>query len=613
MAEARRHNCVVPRGPQPLQFESLEQRQLMAAGIFYEPATLTLKIEGESVLDTATVERLRQGTSGIYDDQLRVNLTVGAVGTTPLRTITQTYDLWPREAVLDPYQLITRISFKGLAGSDTFRNNTDLPSLAEGGAGNDTFYGGSSGDNFSGGGGTDTLYGYGGADTLDGGVGGVAVYSENTGNDTLYGGSGNDILQASDYGNNTLHGEGDNDSLYGWQGNDTLYGGSGNDTLQGYTGSDRLEGGSGNDVYVFQATSASEVDTVVELSGGGTDKLDFSALAANNPVRVNLTSDTALATHANRAVRTGVTGQAANFENATGGAGNNTLYGNAAANVLIGGAGNDGLFGGVGNDVLWGNITAGGSAAGGGADRFLIQAGDSTPDFSTGYDALINFTNAPAQTPNLTGFGLVSFAAGNWTDSEIIKVDTALGESAPADRQHPTAPKAKRSDPPNLPESCSQITVLPGGTQIGGWNSPGSGGPIAVTNLNFGAGRDLNLWGTIYHETGHNWDEARENPYALAFQQISDWRQSATRPTVNHVASGAPGDNWWYVNTAQFARRDTFGTTDSYSRWNPFEDYATTWETFFWNRYHATTSGNQIVRAKHDNLDLLFADLGRLI
>src|SRR5262249_57138478 len=84
-------------------------------------------------------------------------------------------------------------------------------------------------------------------------------------------------------------------------------------------GNDSMTGGAGNDVYVLRAAGAAEIDTVIELLGGGTDRLDFSALAATAPVTANLTSDATLATHANRTVKTGGAGQAANFENVTAG------------------------------------------------------------------------------------------------------------------------------------------------------------------------------------------------------------------------------------------------------------------------------------------------------
>ena len=38
----------------------------------------------------------------------------------------------------------------------------------------------------------------------------------------------------------------------------------------------------------------------------------------------------------------------------------------------------------------------------------------------------------------------------------------------------------------------------------------------------------------------------------------------------------------------------------------PGEDYATTWESYFMDKYHGTTMGNTVVQSKYDNLDLLF-------
>jgi Ca2+-binding RTX toxin-like protein len=251
---------------------------------------------------------------------------------------------------------VNRISFRGYAGDDTFRNDTPIGSFASGGAGNDTLYGGRGMDELHGGGGRDFLYGREMNDFLDGGVPGVAVYADNTGNDVLYGGSGDDTLHASDYGNCTLYGDGDNDTLFGWQGNDSLYGGSGNDALHGYTGNDRLVGGSGHDRYVFSAaTSAAEVDTVVEYSGGGTDRLDFSALSA--AVTVDLTNDTTLASHGTRRVATGAAGQAAFLEDVVGGAGGDRITGNGVRNYLYGGGGIDTLHGGGGSDYLYGGAS----------------------------------------------------------------------------------------------------------------------------------------------------------------------------------------------------------------------------------------------------------------
>src|SRR5262249_26414043 len=67
-------------------------------------------------------------------------------------------------------------------------------------------------------------------------------------------------------------------------------------------------------------------------------------------------NDVAMAMYTNRKVATGAAGQAVNFENVKGGAGNDTILGNAAANSLLGGLGNDTIFGGDGNDLLVGGV-----------------------------------------------------------------------------------------------------------------------------------------------------------------------------------------------------------------------------------------------------------------
>src|SRR5262249_50848637 len=142
---------------------------------------------------------------------------------------------------------------------------------------------------------------------------------------------------------------------------------------RGGAGDDVRAGGAGDDGAPFAAAGAAETDTVVELAGEGRDRLDFSALTAGDPVTVNLGSDTSLATHANRTVQTAAAGQAANFEDATGGAGDDSLTGNGAGNVLDGGAGNDSLFGGDGIDTLVGGDGANDQLHGGAAnDVFFL-------------------------------------------------------------------------------------------------------------------------------------------------------------------------------------------------------------------------------------------------
>ena len=242
-----------------------------------------------------------------------------------------------------------------------------------------------------------------------------------------------------------------------------------------------------------------------------------------------------------------------------------------------------------------------------------MQPGDVVRDRQAN-DATITFANSPAQTINVNGFGIVEFNAGEWSNAEIIDIDIAVA-NLHRHTGNTRLLKLANSGELTFQRIGNQLTVLPNNDQIGGWNA--GNGTITFTNMNFfdatltAADIDLRLWGTVYHEIGHNWDDPAEHraagvrDYATAFRGISGWRCAATRPTVNHVASAATGDDWWYLNTAQFAR--------AYGRWNPLEDYATTWETYFWNRYHATTNGNTVVSAKHENLDRLFAEVRLLV
>jgi serralysin len=94
---------------------------------------------------------------------------------------------------------------------------------------------------------------------------------------------------------------------------------------------------------------------------GGVDTVDWSGYAANQLINLNPE------TYSSIGGETGNMGIARGtvIENAVGGSGNDTIYGNAAANVVQGGAGNDliddlphnsadSFYGGAGNDTLFG-------------------------------------------------------------------------------------------------------------------------------------------------------------------------------------------------------------------------------------------------------------------
>ncbi len=111
----------------------------------------------------------------------------------------------------------------------------------------------------------ETIYGGGGDDIING----------RNGSDTIYGGSGDD----------TINGDSIGDTLYGGSGNDTIGGGSGNDTIIGGFGADSITGGANSDTIRY-LDLLDTGDTITDFKSG-TDKIDLSAIDANNAVDGN--------------------------------------------------------------------------------------------------------------------------------------------------------------------------------------------------------------------------------------------------------------------------------------------------------------------------------------
>ncbi len=207
------------------------------------------------------------------------------------------------------------------------------------------------------------------------------------------GGSGDDTLTGNSRAN-VLTGEAGSDMLSSGAGNDTLMGGAGDDMLTGGSGNDLLAGGAGDDSYVFGTATSVEVDTLTEVSGDGTDTLDFSSFTTE--LVLNLGVNTIQSVHANRTLS--VTQAAEYLENVLGGSGNDTLTGNSLANVLIGGAGDDALMGGAGDDVLRGGV---------GDDTLKGGLGDDSYVFGTATsieaDIVTEFSGEGADTLDFAG------------------------------------------------------------------------------------------------------------------------------------------------------------------------------------------------------------------
>ena len=219
-----------------LGFEGLEGRIVLAAGIGHDRGSRVLSIVGSAGNDVAEVRQ--QGAN--------IVVTLASASGRVSRTV--------------PAAQVSRVVFTGLAGNDTFTNQTGIASRADGGAGADILRGGRGVDQLRGGDDNDQLFGGEGNDTLDGG----------TGNDAAWGGTGNDRVVGGD-GNDKVNGDAGTDSLWGGLGNDELVGGAGTDALQGEEGNDWFDGAAGRDTIVGGEGMDLEVDTGDRFADGDTD------------------------------------------------------------------------------------------------------------------------------------------------------------------------------------------------------------------------------------------------------------------------------------------------------------------------------------------------------
>jgi Ca2+-binding RTX toxin-like protein len=203
------------------------------------------------------------------------------------------------------------------------------------------------------------IFGMAGNDLIDGALG-ADVLSGGPGTDTVSYGSrtANVAVRLDDLTNDGQIGELDNarsdlenistgfgrDSLSGTAGANVFSSGPGNDVILGLAGNDLIDGGLGADTM---------------YGGPGTDTVTYAARVAGVVVRLdNLAND-------------GQPGEgdfARQFENVTGGNGNDGIVANSANNVLRGLNGNDRLFGANGNDLLVGDAGTDFGDGGNGAD-----------------------------------------------------------------------------------------------------------------------------------------------------------------------------------------------------------------------------------------------------
>ena len=189
---------------------------------------------------------------------------------------------------------------------------------------------------------------------------------------------------AEDYGNtitgnelaNNLVGGAQADTLRSGAGDDHVLAGAGNDVLYGDGGNDNLNGGEGDDRFYLDA----DHNTVV--GGGGIDTVDYSALASDIHIDVDLQLGVTLKTNGNEdPLLRFQTDLLSHIENVVASNQDSILRGSETDNILTGGSGDDRLTGHSGNDTLTG---------GGGADAFFFtedSAGvDTITDFEVGID-----------------------------------------------------------------------------------------------------------------------------------------------------------------------------------------------------------------------------------
>ncbi len=304
-----------------------------------------------------------------------------------------------------------------LGGDDIVRGDgSTVPTLyLYGGDGNDQVVGSIfTNDVLDGGPGNDDISAFDGDDTLIGGPG----------TDSFLGGAGHDTVDYRDHtapiavtiGNGLADdgetGEQENvpsdiEVVLGGKGNDVLIGDAGINTLDGGAGADLLDGGLGPDVLI---------------GGTGNDTVDYSGRSASLNVAIgNGLPDDGEASEMDWVDIT--------VENATGGAGNDTLVGSSSANTLRGGPGNDSLQGGDGNDKLYGDDGDDSLLGEAGADKLYGGDGSDVLDGGAGLDTF----NAGAGNDflyNDDGIAeTVNCGPGNADDAEVDTgaTDTFVG------------------------------------------------------------------------------------------------------------------------------------------------------------------------------------------
>jgi len=343
------------------------------------------------------------------------------------------------------------------------------------GTGNDTIYGNGGNDSINSGGGADIIFGGVGLDTITTGAltGTVSVYGGGGFLDTVDGAdviniqsSTGDLFVTGNAGNDfiTVTTASGNSSVYGGVGADTIdvtatagnfmigggsssgntdvdtitFNGSGSSSVTIYGGVGVTDANDGRDVINATVASGSasiygnagddlinlRAEGVASVYGGtGSDVIAVSSLADTARVQIfggpsaagtlESLSVAGLAAGAAATIYggTGINDSADGADLITGGASNDTLYGNGGNDTIISGSGNNSLFGGAGDDIFVANdgtfttlqsTTINDYVAG--SDTVLVNSALIGTGTSVGASAnAIQFTGTTQDTLNITG------------------------------------------------------------------------------------------------------------------------------------------------------------------------------------------------------------------
>lgn len=189
---------------------------------------------------------------------------------------------------------------------------------------------------------------------------------------------------------------------------------------------------SGNDTYVLRSGDAYTI-----YDSGGIDTFDASHINSNVTLNLEAGTFSSVGQTENIAIAYGVT-----IENATGGSGNDTIYGNDANNVLLGGAGNDSFFGGLGDDTIDGEAGTNSVTYSYSISQFTFSFIDSLTialshisefftDTITNIESFIftDITHSFAELYGFYGGNIVNAEVGDTTTNGTAEVDIITGNN----------------------------------------------------------------------------------------------------------------------------------------------------------------------------------------